>query len=90
MNTVRKYLTLRINHDVPTEIWIDDTIRRGLDQWRERPLVTDVRLHFAIPVFRSDGEVFVTMVFDVEIEDKEIEQKEEFYVRGKWNDTRPI
>src|SRR6266851_445839 len=65
---IRKYLTLRVISDAPTEMAIDDTIKRGLDQWRERPLVVDVQLHAAVPVFRSDDQIFVTMIFDVELE----------------------
>ena len=68
---IRKYLTLRnIYADLPTEVGIDDTIKRGLDQWRERPLVVDVHLISAIPVFRSDDQVFITMIFDIELEDR--------------------
>ncbi len=31
---IRKYLTLRVISDVPTEMAIDDTIKRGLDHTR--------------------------------------------------------
>ena len=65
---IRKYLTLRVIPDIPTEMAIDDTIKRGLDQWRSRPMVVDVHLHAAVPIFRSDDQIFVTMIFDVELE----------------------
>ncbi len=65
---VRKYLTLQVISDVPTEMAIDDTIKRGLDQWRSRPMVVDVQLHAAVPIFRSDDQIFVTMIFDIELE----------------------
>ena len=86
---VRKHLTLRnLNDEASTEEGIDATIDRGLARWKDRPLVIAVSLVSALPVFRSDDQVFVTMILDVEI--AEPEQKEEFYVRGKWNDLKPV
>lgn len=69
MTTVRKHMTLRnLERDMIIEEGIDRTIDRGLDRFIAMPLVVFIRLVSAFPVFRSDGEIFVTIIADVEIE----------------------
>lgn len=69
MTTVRKHMTLRnIDREYIVEEGIDRTIDRGLDRLAAMPLVVSVRLVSAFPVFRSDGEIFVTLLADVEVE----------------------
>ena len=69
MKTVRKHMTLRnLERDRIIEKGIDATIDRALDRWLAMPLVVSVCLVSAVPVFRSDGEIFITMLADVELE----------------------
>jgi len=69
VETIRKHATLRnLDRDRITEDGIDATIDRALDRWKGAPLVVAVRLVAAVPVFRSDDEVFVTVLFDVDLE----------------------
>jgi hypothetical protein len=67
----RKHVTLRNMSDRIIEEGIDETIDRALDRWRDRPLVTDVHLVSAVPVFHVNGPCFVVVIMDVEIEDEQ-------------------
>ncbi len=67
----RKHVTLRNMSELIIEEGIDETIDRALDRYRNAPLVTDVHLVNATPVFHVNGLCFVVVIMDVEIEDEQ-------------------
>jgi hypothetical protein len=69
---MRKHVTLRnLHRDLIVEEGIDATIERGLERLSYEAKAP-AQLVSAIPVFRSDGEIFVTIIADC-VDEKAVE-----------------